>query len=117
MAATRVRLADRLNLNGWSVGGGLANSNAGTGFLTATALDTLVPGTYRIAYTVVSNGGGDCVLVVGQGVLPDVLGPWEPGSHAFDWICTSAPTQLIRFKDVDGVGIVLSALSVKRYQT
>lgn len=101
-------------LGGWTVGSGLANSNAQPGFLTATALEALTAGTYRIAFTVVSNGGGDGQLQFGGVNVAFPVGvSWSPGAYSFDWVSTPV-NNIIRIKDFDELGIVLSSFSAKR---
>lgn len=101
-------------LGDWTVGSGTANSNAQNGFLTATASEALTAGTYRIAFTIVSNGGGDGQLQFGGTIIPFPDGvSWSPGSYSFDYEATPV-NSIIRFRDFDEVGIVLSAFSVRR---
>jgi hypothetical protein len=102
-----------LTLNGWTVSSSLAQSNAQPGFLTATALDTLVPGTYRVAHTVITNGGGDLNLQIG-GTTVNLNAGVATGSFSEDVVIGTIINQVIRMRDFDSASIILDSFSIKQ---
>lgn len=102
-----------LTLNGWTVAGGEANSNSQTGFLTATAVEEITPGTYRVFGDETGNIVGDGQLVIS---VAGTSAPSPIGAGPFDseFEIVSVLNQLIRLRDADEAGITLASFNVTR---
>jgi hypothetical protein len=103
-----------MTLNGWSIAGGQANSNGGTGFLSCTATATLDTGDYRYSLDVASVGGQcqpQLLIAATNAGLAVIAGA---GVVTGRFTVSSVTDQIIRIRETDEVGIVLNGLSVKK---
>lgn len=105
---------DGITPNGWTIAGGEANSNAQLGYLTAPAVEELVPGTYR-AYGNISNNPSEgrlSIIVAGTGTT--FMPAAAPTSFERDIVVAVVADQLIRIRDPDEAGIILPNFDVIR---
>ena len=104
---------------GWTLTGGasiaagtLAMNGTGLGKALRTAAVTIVPGTYRVTFDIISTDGGDSVLVNVGGAGAIVGGSVVPGSFSKD-IVTAAANQNCFIQD-DSTVCVIDNLVIKQ---
>ncbi len=105
-----------LTLNGWTFATGSITSPASAAFCTATALATLVAGTYHISLTIADDPIASNTRVKVGGTLSASLGNFDiPGTYTVDLVVASVSDQIIGIRDANGDGDVqVTALSVKQ---
>lgn len=101
-----------LTLNGWTVSGGAAHSNSSATTMSATSLETLATGDYRLIVEGTNPDLGICRLRA-AGQLLSNLGT---ATIAIDQTATlaSISNQILSFQDVDGVEITITRFSLRR---
>jgi hypothetical protein len=106
-----------LTLGSWTFAPGSVTSGGDTTFCSATALDTLTAGTYRIAYTIAANPEEDAFAVQIGGTGAAGLSS-APGSYSVDATIASVTTQVIRFRAAQGgFDMQITAFSVKQIES